>query len=80
MDAWFSELFDEYFGDEITLSEFWREFLPAVCDLEEQWIYSVKLHLFEYSAGHWSQGDLKERIREIVVTEGKYEGTGSRPC
>lgn len=80
MDAWFAELFDDYLGDEITLSEFWNEFFPAAWDVDEPWVYGVKLRLYEYSSAHHTKEELKEQIEEIIVKEGGYEGTGERSC
>lgn len=74
MNAWFTELFDDYLSDTITLKEFAEEFIPATWDEREQWMYGVLLHYYEYTSGHWTKEGLKDKIREVIVKEAGYKG------
>lgn len=72
MDEWLKSLFDGYLSGAITLKEFNEEFIPATWKESEKWMYGVLLHIYEYTSGHWTKEELKEKIREVITKEAGY--------
>jgi hypothetical protein len=57
----------------ITLQQFGEWFVPNVWNIDPKdvmlnnLVYSVKLRFAEYSNGHWTKEELRERLIDLIV-------------
>ncbi len=63
----------KYIDGDITLQSFGKWFVPAVWDIDpkdvalNKLVYSIKLLFAEYSNGHWTKEQLRERLIDLII-------------
>jgi len=62
-----------YVTRKMTLKSFRDWFIPESWDVEEwadldlqKLVYDIKLRLAEYTSGHWSEDDLREKLNSLM--------------
>ena len=69
------ERLDPYLRGEIPLGDFTSWFVPATWDIEQtgderlrDLSNEIYLRLAEYANGHWTEAELKNRLRPLITT------------